>query len=216
MRRFVLACAAVVSFAATAHAQPSLAAGSNSVNPGQAVNLTITGTAGQAFALIGSVTWSGFSYAGVSLAVGPDVQILTIGTLDGAGQAVVPFTPPFPARDRYFVQAVTSPSAAFATIVASNRVMLLNNQESRIYMPIGGLVQANGTPLFITPGVTVTKAGSVYTIAHSGFFEFNNPVPSITPSGGATITSISTNFTQTVVTLSADAGFSFTIQSVRR
>ena len=115
MRRLVLAIAAVLTTAAAAIAQPTMTSSILMPNPGVAVTLTVTGTAGQSFAVVGSSTWAGFSYAGVDLGVGPDLQILGTGVLNGAGQGTLSFTPPFPAQDRYYVQAVTSANG-FATI----------------------------------------------------------------------------------------------------
>lgn len=214
MTQLVLGVLTVLLTATAALAQPTVTASPIVPNPGVAVTLTVGGTAGQSFAVIGSTTWSGFSFAGVNLSVGTDVQILGVGTLDGAGQGVVSFTPPFPARDRFYVQAVTSANG-FATIAASGRLTLLNNQEARLAMPIGGLIRADGTTLFLSPGVTVTKAGSVYTIDHPGLFDFV-PVPIVSVTGNTTITSIASSAAQTVVTLSADGGIAFTVQAIRR
>ncbi len=215
MRRFVFAFALFVVSAVAAQAQPTLSSSPLILNPGVAATLTVTGTAGQSFAVIGSTTWSGFSYAGVDLNVGTDVAILGTGVLDGSGVGTVTFTPPFPARDKFYVQAVTSTNG-FATITPSNRATLINNQEARLYMPIGGLVAANGTPVFLSPGLTVTKSGSVYTFNHPGLFEYGNPIPTVSVTGNATITSINSTFSQTVVTLSNDGGIAITIQTVRR
>lgn len=215
MRRFLLVCAMCLVSAVAAQAQPTLTSSSLLVNPGTSATLTVTGTAGHAFAVIGSTTWSGFSYAGVDLAVGPDVAILGTGVLNGSGTGTVTITPPFPAQDRYYVQAVTSANG-FATITPSNRATLINLQEARLYMPIGGLVAANGTPVFLSPGLTVSKTGSVYTFSHPGMFEYGNPIPTVSVTGNATITSIQSTFNQTVVTLSNDGGIAITIQTVRR
>jgi hypothetical protein len=204
----------VAAMATAAAAQPTMTASPLVSNPGAAVTLTVVGTAGQSFAVIGSTTWGGFSYAGVSLGVGTDVAILGIGALDGAGQGTVSFTPPFPARDRYYVQAVTSTNG-FATIAASGRLTLLNNQEARLAMPIGGLIRADGTTAFLSPGVTVTKAGTAYTIDHPGLFDFV-PVPIVSVTGNTTITSIASTAAQTVVTLNAEGGIAFTVQAIRR
>lgn len=212
--RFVLAVAAVLVTAATASAQTTMTASPLNPSPGAAVTAAVTGTAGDSFAVIGSTTSSGFSYAGVSLSVGTDVTILGVGVLNGSGQGAVSFTPPFPARDRFYVQVVSSPNG-FATIVAGNAVTLVNNQEARLSMPIGGAILADGTPAFLSPGVTVSKVGLVYTINHPGLFDFF-PVPSVTVGGNATITDLSWTGTQTVVTLSAAARIAFTIQPIRR
>ncbi len=214
MRPLVLAMAALLVTATAAIAQPTLSSSVLMPNPGVAVTLTVTGTAGQSFAVVGSNTWAGFSYAGVELGVGPDLQILGTGVLNGSGQGTLSFTPPFPARDRYYVQAVTS-ADGFATIAATGRLTLLNNQHARLTMPIGGLIRADGTTAFLSPGVTVSKAGSVYTISHPGLFDFI-PVPTVSVTGNTTITSIQSTAAQTVVTLSADGGIAFTVQAIRR
>jgi hypothetical protein len=155
MRRLLFALATVLVSASAAFAQPTMTSSILMPNPGVPVTLTVTGTAGQSFAVIGSITWAGFSYAGVDLAVGTDVSILGTGVLNGSGQGTVSFTPPFPARDRYYVQAVTSDNG-FATITPSSRLTLLNNQEARLNMPIGGLIRADGSTLFLSPGITVS------------------------------------------------------------
>jgi len=131
MRRLTLACAALVLTASAAQAQPTLTSSPLLVNPGGSTTLTVTGTAGHSFAVIGSSTWSGFSYAGVDLAVGPDVTILGVGVLNGSGTGSITFSPPFPARDRHHVQAVTS-ADNFGTITATNRSTLINVQEARL------------------------------------------------------------------------------------
>lgn len=137
MTRLTLGIATVLMTATAAFAQPTMTASPIMPNPGVAVTLTVSGTAGQSFAVIGSTTWGGFSYAGVNLNVGT-------GVLNGSGQGPVSFTPPFPARDRHYVQAVTSTNG-FATIAASGRLTLVNNEEARLAMPIGGMIRADGT-----------------------------------------------------------------------
>ena len=215
MTRFALAMAAVLFTASAAIAQPTITGATPLMpNPGVPVSITVTGTPGQSFAVIGSTTWSGFLYAGVNLAVGTDVIIHGTGVLNGSGQGTVSFTPPFPARDRYYVQAVTSPDG-FATIAPSPRYTIVNNQEARLAMPIGAIIRADGSVLVVSPGVTVSKSGSVYTIDHPGLFDFV-PVPVVSVTGNTTITSIATTAAQTVITLSADGGITFTAQPIRR
>lgn len=216
MSRLVAAVIAVFTFAGVAHAQVTLTPNSYIVNAGGSVVVTVTGTPGHQFAVVGSTNNFGFSYAGVNLAVGADVAILATGVLDGAGNGTATVVPPFPARDRYYIQAATSPSAAFNPLTPSNGVALINNQVARLLMPIGAFVEANGNVIFATQGITVTKVGAVYTIDHAGFFTAPAALPDITPSGGATILSLSTHGNQTVVTLSAEAGFVFKMQQVRR
>jgi hypothetical protein len=214
MRRFLLASSLLL---ATTAAQAQTATPANYViGAGGSTNVTLSGTAGAQFAVIASSTNSGFSYAGVNLFVGTDVQILTVGVLDGAGQATVPVTPPFPARDRIYMQAVFSQNG-FASIVPSNGFILVNNQVGSLFMPLGGIVTANGTFAFFSPGMTVSKAGSVYTITHTGLIPIPSAIPSVTPTtAGVTVANLQSNANQTVVTLSADSAFFFTIQPVRR
>ncbi|MFN7979842.1 MAG: hypothetical protein U0P30_17035 [Vicinamibacterales bacterium] len=214
MRRFLLALFLFAAAIGTAQAQ-TLTPGNYVIGSGGSTTFALNGTAGAQFALISSSTNNGFSYAGVSLFAGTDVQIVGVGVLDGAGQASVPFTPPFPARDRIYVQAVFT-NNGFASITPSNGVVLVNNQVGSLFMPLGGVVSSTGTLNFGSPGVTVTKAGSVYTIAYPGTMQLPNVIPSVTVLGSATVTSISTNFSQMVVTLSADAGFIFSVQPIRR
>lgn len=215
MRRVLPLTLSTLLCATAAFAQTATPA-NYAIAPGSSTNLALSGTAGQSYAVIASATNSGFAYAGVNLAVGTDVVVLGIGTLDGTGAATVAVTPPFPQRDRYYVQAVFS-SDNFGTIAASNSVILLNNQDARQYMPVGGVVNAAGTLTFGTPGVTVTRTGTgVYRIDTPGLFNIPAVIPSITAAGGATVVSVATNLNTTTVTLSADANFYFTLQPIRR
>ncbi len=89
--------------------------------------MTVTGTPGHYFAIVGSTTGAGFSYAGVQFAVGPDVVILAMGNLDGSGRAVVNVVPPFvgSSLDRYYIQAVTSTVPNFVPLqVAPGNVVV--------------------------------------------------------------------------------------------
>lgn len=134
-----------VAGAGIAAAQPTLSSNNTLVAPGSTVTLTVTGTAGHAFAIIGSTVGSGFSYAGVALAVGPDVIIYTTGIIGGGGTATVGFTPPFAGSplDRYYIQAATSPTAAFNPIQASNGVVLRNADATAA--PLFGQGAASGS-----------------------------------------------------------------------
>ena len=98
-----------------ATAQPQIALSTSVATPGQSVTVTVTGNPGEYFGVIGSAVNSGFSYAGVALGVGPDLVILGQGRLDGTGTATVAIVAPFSGTtlDRYYLQAVTSTSAAF-------------------------------------------------------------------------------------------------------
>jgi hypothetical protein len=108
----ILASVLLVSDAA---AQPQIALSTSVATPGQSVTVTVTGNPGEYFGVIGSAVNSGFSYAGVALGVGPDLVILGQGRLDGTGTATVAIVPPFSGTtlDRFYLQAVTSTSAAF-------------------------------------------------------------------------------------------------------
>ncbi len=113
--------------AAHAAAQPVLSVSSAVVAPGSPVSVTVQGTPGRAFAVIGSTIGAGFSYGGVALRVGADVAVLATGTLDQNGRATVQTTPPFlgTSLDRYYLQAATSTSPAFVPLEASNGVVLV-------------------------------------------------------------------------------------------
>lgn len=98
-----------------------------------------------------------------------------------------------------------------------NSVTLVNEDVARLLMPVGGIVGANGNPTFITPGVTVNRTGvGVYQINHTGLIGIPSAIPSVTPVGNATVTSIATNSNTTTVTLSGDATFFFKIEPIRR
>ncbi len=124
-----LALAALVAAVGPARAQTTIAASTTVVNPGEAVTVTVAGPAGRHYAVIGSSTGSGFSFAGVPLRVGPDVVILATGVLQ-SGQATVSVTPPFAGTtlDRYYVQAATSPSPSFTPLDASDGIVLRNGE----------------------------------------------------------------------------------------
>ncbi len=120
---------AVLAVASPATAQTTLTSSARNVRPGAGVTLTVSGPPGHQFAVIASTVGAGMSFAGVALAVGSDLSIVAAGVLDGTGTAIVPFTPPFlfTTLDRFYVQAVTSPSAAFSPLSASPGVVLRND-----------------------------------------------------------------------------------------
>ena len=126
-------------------------------------------------------------------------------------------TPPFPARDRYYVQAVFTTNG-FTSITPSNGVTLINYQAASLYMPIGGLVSSTGNLLSGTPGVTVTRTGvGAYTITHTGLLPLSGAIPMVTPIiGNPTVSSLQTTSNTTIVTFSADVTFYFTITPIRR
>ncbi|MEP7118080.1 MAG: hypothetical protein ABI880_10885 [Acidobacteriota bacterium] len=217
MRRFVLACVGLMAFVTLAEAQPTLSLPSIVVNPGASVAVTVNGVAGENFAVIASTTNSGFSYSGVALAVGTDVTILATGVLGAGGTAVVSVTPPFPAYDRFYIQGATSPSPAFAPLNATPGVVLLNSQEARVYLAVGGGVNANGSSFAMSPGVTSTRtAVGTYQVNFAGQFSGPNVIPNITSFTAANITTITSNNGGFTVTFSADTGFFFTATPIRR
>lgn len=114
----------------TLAAQPTLASSAANVAPGASVTLTVSGgPAGQSFAIVGSSVDAGLVFAGNTFRVGTDFAILTIGVLDGSGQAAFSFTPPFRGTtlDRYYLQAAVSPTPAFASFSLTNGVVVRNN-----------------------------------------------------------------------------------------
>ncbi len=98
------------------------------VTPGQAVTATIVGMPGHSFAMLGSSTGAGLAHAGVSLSIGTDFAILALGTIPPSGDVTVSVVPPFllSTLDRYYVQAVTSPSAAFVPLSTSTGRVIRN------------------------------------------------------------------------------------------
>jgi hypothetical protein len=215
MRRIVLAFLSVVVLANHAAAQ-TLAASTHVVAVGGTTNLILGGTAGQQFAIIASATNTGLAYAGVSLAVGTDVQVVTIGALDGSGAAVVPVSPPFPSRDRFYYQAVFT-TDGFGSITPSNGIVLINAQEARIYLSVGGGVNPNGSGFALSPGVssTRTSAGN-YTVTYPNLFLGVNVIPSITPFCGLAPSSMTATNGQFTVAFASDCGFFFIAAPIRR
>ena len=111
-----------------AAAQPQLSVSATVVTPGQGVTVTITGTPGQFYALIGSSVGAGLSYAGVPLGVGADFALLQQGVLNFNGQATANVVPPFygTTLDRYYLQAVSSPVPSFVPPSPSVGVVVRN------------------------------------------------------------------------------------------
>jgi len=114
--------------AASASAQPQVSLSSTVVAPGESVAITITGTPGAFYAILGSSVDDGESFAREHLKVGRDVAILATGTLDGAGEARLNVKPPFlgTVLDRFYVQAATSFSSKFDTLESSASAIVRN------------------------------------------------------------------------------------------
>jgi len=139
--RLIISFVIVLHSAVFAAAQaPAIVPGTENVAPGASVAVTITGTPGQFFAIIGSSTNAGINFGGVALSVGADVALLAQGVLDGAGSAVVSITPPFRGTtlDRYYIQGATSPSNTFLPVaVTSGRVLRNLDLVSGLSGPVG-------------------------------------------------------------------------------
>lgn len=127
-RSSLVALVLVAVTAGLATAQPVISASSTVAGPGETITVTITGTAGHNFALVGSTVGSGMSYGGVALAVGTDVSIIATGVIGGSGSVALGVTPPFQGStlDRYYLQAVTSTSASFVPTAASSSLVIRN------------------------------------------------------------------------------------------
>lgn len=216
MRRVIGLCAGLLVSVSAVQAQ-TLSVPAITVAPGASVSVTVSGTAGDSFGLVGSTTNSGLVFNGTSFAVGTDFVILAIGVLDGTGKAVVPVTPPFAARDRFYLQALTSASPSFAPFTLGAGLTLVNSEVSRLLLSVGGGSAANGTGFALSPGVTVTRtAPGAYTVAFPGLFSGPNVIPNITPSCGLPVGSLSSTNGGFTVTFSADCAFFFTATPIRR
>jgi hypothetical protein len=114
--------------AASAAAQPKVTLSSTVVAPGESVAITVTGTPGAFYALLGSSVDDGESFARERLKVGRDVAIVATGTLDGAGEATLNVKPPFlgTVLDRFYFQAATSFSSKFDTLESSASAIVRN------------------------------------------------------------------------------------------
>lgn len=216
MRHIVLATLALAGVATPTLAQ-TVTVSSNVVAAGGASSFVISGgTAGQQYAIIASATNAGFSYAGTALAVGTDIQIVTVGALDGSGGATVPVSPPFPTYDRYYYQVVFTTNG-FGSITASPGIVLINGQEARIFLSVGGGTNAAGVGFALSPGVTVTRnSPGSYTVGFANQFIGVNVIPTITPFCGLAPSGVSANNAAFTVTFASDCGFFFTATPIRR
>ena len=217
MRLILSAALAVLVTASLASGQSSMGLSTLSLSPGDPVTVTVNGPAGAQFAVIGSPTGSGFTYAGVNLSVGADVSILATGVIPGGGSASVVVTPPFTTRDRYFLQAATS-TDGFASITPTNGTPVMLRDSLRIFQAVGGGVNPNGSGFALSPGVTVSRTGpGVYVVSFAGLFTGGtNQIPTVTSFCGASPTGFKSNTGQFTVTFPADCGFFFTATPVRR
>lgn len=217
MGRVIGACALLLVWVPASHAQ-TLSVPATAVAPGASVSVTVTGTAGQNYALVGSATGSGLTFNGVPFSVGTAFQILSVGVLDGAGTAVVPVTPPFPASDRYYLQALTSASAGFIPFALGPGLPLVNTEVSKLFQALGGGVTAAGVGFAMSPGVTVTRtAQGTYRVDYAGQgTQATNFFPNVSPNGAATLVSLVGNNGTFTVQFTTDVAFYFTVTPVRR
>ena len=124
-RRVGIAAALFVILAARPSAQErpavEMTASLDVAAPGVPVSVTIVGPPGHYYALLGSSVGAGLTHAGVNLSIGVDFVLLAGAQLDGTGQVVVSVIPPFhfTTLDRYYLQAATSPTIAFAPMALS-------------------------------------------------------------------------------------------------
>jgi hypothetical protein len=127
-RAFLFSLLASGLAAASASAQPQVSLSQTVVTPGETIAVSIAGAPGASFALIGSTTDNGGSFAHESLKLERDAAVLTTGILDGAGQATVNVKPPFlgSVLDRFYFQAVTSFSPKFLTVESSTSAVVRN------------------------------------------------------------------------------------------
>ncbi len=124
-----LSALALLAVAVPAWAQmPTAVVSSRVVRPGQTVTVAVSGVPGARYAILGSSTGSGMSFAGVMLSVGRDMRVLGMGTLDPTGVVAHPILPPFAGSslDRYYVQVVTSMAPNFAPLSAAPGIVLIN------------------------------------------------------------------------------------------
>lgn len=170
-----LGCAicALAVMTTVAAAQPTISASTDVVTPGQAVNVTITGTPGQNFAVVGSTVGAGLSYAGVAFSVGSaDLTVIAVGVLSGAGTAVVPVVPPFLGStiDRYYVQGATSSSPAFVPVAVTSGLILRNRDSLAPAKPqryFGGVVANIDEANILAGGFTLCHS-SLYSASGAG------------------------------------------------
>ena len=121
IRSIVVSLIAIGACASAASAQPQLSLSTTVVTPGERVTVTMAGTPGEFYAVLGSTVNRGFAYSGVALGVGNDVVILARGVLNASGQASAQLLPPFAGTvfDRYYIQAVTSRAEDFVPLQPS-------------------------------------------------------------------------------------------------
>lgn len=172
MRSGLWTCVLLVA-ATRVQAQTTLTLSEDIVSPGAGVAVTVDGEPGHHWAVIGSSVNAGISHAGVGLGVGPDFVLLATGVLPPSGQVRATIVPPFVGTvlDRYYIQAATSPSPAFAPLaVSTGRVVRNRDLVSGLTGPAGppGETGAQGPPGSTGPAGPTGPAGAVGPIGATG------------------------------------------------
>jgi hypothetical protein len=161
-RALVFMCLATVCGVASASAQPQVSISPTVAAPGDSVTVTVTGAPGAFYAVLGSDVNSGDSFTRDGLKLNRDVAVVTTGTLDGAGQAVIKVVPPFVGSvlDRFYFQAVTSFSPRFDGLESSTAAVVRN----------GDLVTGlQGPPGPVGPAGPVGPVGAAGPTGPQGF-----------------------------------------------
>lgn len=135
-----------------AAAQTTLTASPAIVAAGAPATFTVSGPPGHFVAVGASSVGAGLSFGGVNLSLGSDVDVIVTLQLDGTGHGSFAFAPPFygTVLDRFYVQAVSSPSPSFIPATPSNSVVIRN--ADTVGVAVGGDVVGTLPNLTLAPG----------------------------------------------------------------
>jgi hypothetical protein len=138
------------------------------VAPGTGVVVTLTGQAGQNYAVVGSPVGAGLVVLGIPMQVGPDFVILAMGVLDSNGQATTTIVPPFVGTtlDRFYLQAGVSPSPTFNPLLVSQGAIVKNQDLigplPQVLYVYGGMVPNTSVARALCPqGMKVSGGGGL-------------------------------------------------------
>jgi hypothetical protein len=190
-RAWVLQFVFIALATASAAAQPQVSLATNVVSPSQSVTVTITGAPGASYALLGSIVDNGGSFASRRLKLERDVVLLSKGALDGNGEASISIVPPFVGTvfDRYYVQAVTSPTPDFDPLEVSMPGIIRNGDLVEGLEGPAGPPGPPGPEGAIGPQGLIGPAGPAGPAGPRGPQGFTGPRgPSDAWRGGSTIT----------------------------